>query len=78
MRHQTLPMLGALMSPLYRIIAGVQRLGFWLAVILPFVYLPLLAIKPYIESFPLLLLAAVSLNVLSLVIGHGYDPRMNF
>lgn len=76
MRHQTLPTVGVLSSPLSRLVAGVQRLGFWLAVILPFIYLPLLAIKPYIASFPLLLFAAVTLNILGLVIGHGYDPQI--
>jgi len=54
---------------LRRTVDLVEGLGFWTAVVLPFLYLPLLAVGP---SRPLLLVGAVGLNAVALVVGHGY------
>lgn len=56
------------------ILGGVQRLGFWGSVLLPFTYLPLL--YAITGSDQLLALAGLlGLNLLCLVVGHGYAKR---
>lgn len=52
----------------------VAGLGFWTAIVLPFVYLPSLALGPMITVPPSLLATAVALNVLALFVGHRHDP----
>lgn len=55
-----------------KLFASVQFLGFWTAVALPFVYLPLLyqgTLTP--TSIPFATL--VGLNVLAVLVGHGHD-----
>lgn len=56
------------------VVGGVQRLGFWGSVLLPFTYLPLL--YGMTGSDLLFALAGLlGLNLLCLVVGHGYAQR---
>lgn len=48
-----------------------EALGFWTAVVLPFLYLPLLA-DGFTGNDPLAFAGLLTLNVLALVAGHGY------
>ena len=57
-----------------------QAIGFWTAVVLPFVYLPLPALAPEAPWLVPVLVTAVLGNFLALVIGHGYrqpEPRVD-
>lgn len=51
---------------------GVRAVGFWLAVAIPFLYLPLLvggfAGSGEVQAF----LALLGVNLVGLVVGHGY------
>lgn len=51
-----------------------RAVGFWLAVTLPFVYLPLTIPAPGIVADPTVIGAAIAGNLLALVVGHGHDP----
>ncbi len=48
-----------------------EAVGFWTAVVLPFLYLPLLA-DGFTGNDPLAFGALLALNVAALVVGHGY------
>lgn len=50
----------------------IQATGFWTAVILPFVYLPLPALAPEAPWLVPVLVTAVLGNFLALAVGHGY------
>lgn len=67
--------LTAFAEPLGRAGDEVRRAAFWIAATLPFVYLPLLALEPYIHGYTGILIGAIGLNVLALVLGHSYDPH---
>jgi hypothetical protein len=79
-------MSGTTVSPLYaatvtsvaRKVSSLGRwLAFWLAIVLPFVYLPLALVDPGRLVDVRLLGGFVSLNLLALVVGHEYgadDP----
>jgi hypothetical protein len=51
-----------------------QAAGFWTAVALPFLHVPLLLSGLDTPSDTWLFVALISLNLLALLIGHGYDP----
>lgn len=51
-----------------------SRIGFWTAVLLPLVYVPLLLFSPPVPGLPLLVGVALGLNVAALLVGHGYEP----
>ena len=57
-----------------RLRALVELLGFWVAVVLPFLYLPTLALGGLVSMPPPVLAAAVGLNVFCLLLGHRHDP----
>ncbi|MGM0605118.1 MAG: hypothetical protein ACQETB_05540 [Halobacteriota archaeon] len=48
-----------------------RAIAFWLAIALPFGYLPLLAIDS-VTLHPLVLVALIGLHVVTLVLGHDY------
>lgn len=50
----------------------VEALAFWAAVALPFVYLPLVASGFESPTGALFFVALVVVNVLALLVGHGY------
>ncbi len=63
-----------------RLVAGVRRLAFWGSILLPLAYVPLLSgsgvLSGTLDSGEVLAVAGlVALNVLCLLIGHGYDPN---
>lgn len=49
----------------------IVALGFWTAVVLPFLYLPLLA-DGFTGNDPLAFAGLLALNLVALVAGHGY------
>jgi hypothetical protein len=55
-----------------RLSSHVRRIAFWLAVLLPFVYLPLAVVDPTRLVDVRLLGGFVSVNLLALVVGHGH------
>lgn len=54
--------------------ATVRQLAFWLAVILPFLYLPLLISGAGSAAERTVLVSLMSVNVVALYIGHDHDP----
>ena len=52
-----------------------QAAGFWVAVALPFLHVPLLLSGLDTATDTWLFVALISLNLLALVIGHGYRPE---
>jgi len=59
-------------SPSVGLVLLVQASAFWGAVLLPFVYVPLLVVGLDALDRQLLFAALVSLNVILLVIGHAH------
>lgn len=57
-----------------RSIGAIQFASFWLAVALPFAYVPLLATE-MTASTAMLVTGLFCANVLALVVGHGYNNR---
>lgn len=53
---------------------GVQVLSFWSAIILPFLYLPVLVVGLDTPTRSVLFLGILALNVVTLVISHSYQP----
>jgi hypothetical protein len=53
----------------------VQAAGFWVAVAMPFLHVPLLLSGLDTATDTWLFVALISLNLLALVIGHGYRPE---
>lgn len=53
----------------------VQVAGFWTAVVLPFLHVPLLLSGLETATDTWLFVALIALNVLALVVGHGYRPE---
>lgn len=51
----------------------VQAVAFWSAIVLPFIYLPLLALGLETTTHQILFLALVGLNVLTVVLGHRHE-----
>lgn len=62
--------------PLGRVVQTVKGLGFWTAVVIPFLYLPLFTVQPLIEAYPMLLFTIITINVIALLIGHDYEPSV--
>lgn len=54
-----------------RVLTPVRFVGFWLAVVLPLIYLPLL-VGGLSATETTLFVVLLALNVLSLFAGHGY------
>lgn len=54
---------------------AVRAAGFWLAVGLPLVYLPLLSV-PAVGSEPSLLVGTLAVNLVALAVGHGHEPTI--
>lgn len=63
----------ALVAPVW---STVRAAGFWLAVALPLTYVPLVALSPTPAADPLVLVAAVAVNLLALAVGHGHEPSL--
>lgn len=53
----------------------VRAAGFWLAILLPFVYVPVVVMGATLPVEPSLIVAAVVGNLLALLIGHGHEPK---
>ncbi|WP_232702478.1 hypothetical protein [Halobacterium wangiae] len=72
----TITVFAAVLAVLGReLVAFVQGLAFWTAVVLPLVYLALLVAGSPTVSDPSAVAELATLNVVSLVLGHGYgDP----
>ena len=62
----------AVSSPSVGLVSVVQASAFWGAILLPFVYVPLLVVGLDALDRQLLFAALVSLNVILLVIGHTH------
>ena len=56
------------------LLASLQRLGFWLAIVLPFLAVPLLATGLSTRSEQVALGVLLVCNVLALVLGKGHEP----
>jgi hypothetical protein len=52
---------------------GVRGVAFWVAVLLPMVYLPLLFVAPSTVADLWIFGALVALDAAALVVGHGYS-----
>jgi len=50
----------------------VKRIAFWLAIVLPFIHLPLVATGLDSQSLTLAFLALVALNVVAIFLGHTH------
>lgn len=67
-------------APQFKIlVSGLQRLAFWVSVLLPLVYLPLLSTPVVLsgslgEHELLGVSGLIAVNVLCLLIGHEYTP----
>lgn len=61
----------SLRGGLDRLLAAGRFVGFWLAVLLPVVYLPLLA-GGLTASEAIAFVALIGVNAVSLFVGHGY------
>lgn len=57
-----------------RSIGAIRFASFWLAVALPFAYVPLLA-TDMTASTAMLVTGLFCMNVLALIVGHGYNNR---
>lgn len=53
----------------------VQAASFWTAVILPFLHVPLLLSGLDTTTDTSVFVALITLNLLALVLGHGYSPE---
>lgn len=56
------------------IVGPVRAIGFWSAVSLPFLYVPLLATGLDTVAQTAVFLVLLLLNVLAVVVGHSYSP----
>ncbi|MFB6191723.1 MAG: hypothetical protein ABEI11_00195 [Haloarculaceae archaeon] len=66
----TLP--GTDLEPVRSLVRPFQAAAFWLAIALPFAYLPALAVG--FETAPVRIFAALLVaNAVALVVGHGYN-----
>lgn len=54
---------------------GFERAAFWTAVVLPFLYVPLLVGGVSTSGERVALLVLLALNFLALYLGHDHDPR---
>lgn len=54
------------------VVGPIKRIAFWTAVVLPFLYLPLLASGLESISMAVVFLALVTVNVCALIVGHPY------
>jgi hypothetical protein len=59
-------------SPSVGIVSAIQAGAFWGAVLLPFIYLPLLATSLDSLNEQLLFASLLSLNVILLIVGHSH------
>jgi hypothetical protein len=54
----------------------VRAAGFWLAVALPIVYLPLAMLAPGVLADPTVLGGVIGGNLLALAVGHDHEPGL--
>ncbi|UWG48587.1 putative membrane protein [Halanaeroarchaeum sp. HSR-CO] len=57
------------------ILRPIEAIAFWAAVVMPFVYLPLLLTGLETSSEQVAVVALVAVHVLSLVVGKRYSPQ---
>jgi hypothetical protein len=67
---------GTLPSPLAYLTVPIRFVAFWVAIALPFLYLPLLAGGLH-GTEPTVFVALVAVNLVALVVGHGYHADDN-
>lgn len=60
-------------DPVIAVLRPIQILGFWTAVVLPFLYLPLLAVGLETVSRLTAFLGLLALNILALLVGHPHN-----
>jgi hypothetical protein len=53
-------------------VTAIRAVCFWTAIVLPFLYLPLLAVGIETRSEGVALLVLLALNAVSLLVGHSY------
>lgn len=53
---------------------SLQALSFWLAIVLPAIYLPLLVATSVVAIDPAPILYVIGVHVVTLVLGHRYTP----
>lgn len=58
-----------------QVVAPLRQLGFWSAIALPFLYVPLVATGLQDQSEVLVFLALLVANVLAVAVGHSYTPE---
>ena len=56
--------------------AAVRATGFWLAVVLPLAYVPLLTLAPGLAPDPGVLAGVLGANLFALAVGHGHEPSL--
>lgn len=54
------------------VVAPITRIAFWLAIVLPFLHLPLLATGLETTAMATAFIIMVALNICALVVGHRY------
>jgi hypothetical protein len=57
-----------------RLISFVKSIAFWIAVIIPFTYLPVLAMEAFIPMQSGVFISLIITNIISLLVGHNYTP----
>lgn len=57
-----------------QVAAPLRQLGFWSAIALPFLYVPLIATGLRTQADLLVFLGLLSANVLAVALGHTYSP----
>lgn len=57
-----------------RLISVVESIAFWIAVIIPFTYLPVLAVGSFIPMKSVVFISLIGTNIIALLVGHNYNP----
>lgn len=57
------------------LLEGVRAFFFWSAIVLPFLYIPLLAVGLDTVTRSVVFLALLSLNIVALLSSHSYRPN---
>lgn len=57
-----------------RVRSVVESIAFWIAVIIPFTYLPILAVDSVIPMKAVVFISLIGANILALIVGHNYNP----
>lgn len=57
-----------------RLVSVVESIAFWIAVIIPFTYLPVLAMDSLVPMKSVVFISLIGTNIIALLVGHNYNP----